>query len=165
MEVGLPLEQQDAPLHCYFCVRVLLLRLRSAAYVVVGDGIGSWWWNYTVVLSRMVVVWMLPGKSRFSWERVLASMFQFLACGWLWEGLWQCQACCWKYLVVNPQVLPSLLGGSVRHSKAPPSSSSRCPPIMGILLVSMHTYWERRKTSLQYGDVWDQVRKVRQAKD
>ena len=26
-------------LHCYFCVRVLLLRLRSAAYVVVGDGI------------------------------------------------------------------------------------------------------------------------------
>ncbi len=83
---------------------------------------------------------------------------------WRWEGLWQCLACRWKYLVVNPQVLPSLLGGSVRHSKAPPLE------VLGAHLLWGYHFFRctpigRGETSLQYGDVRDQVRKVRQAKE
>ena len=35
------------------------------------------------------------------------------------EGFWQCLANDGRALALNPQVLPSLLGGSVRHAKAP----------------------------------------------
>ncbi len=53
----------------------------------------------------------------------------------------------------------------VRHSKAPPLQVLGAHLLWGYCLFRCTPIGRGEKTSLQYGDVWDQVRKVRQAKE